>query len=807
MAFGDLKRHCESNDSNCTFRLDQKKYNHTSRKKKEFNSIFKKENVNNFKNPNIFEKNYSIYFDFKNKQDKDINFEFYDDKDQNRYLHIFNLLCYKNILGKLTIYYGLPGMGKSITLIKAFKYEYDHSKFGTLYINCKFLNKSYMNHFQKMQDILKDEIVYLFENEYNSYIKCADIIDKLDKNNMDDSFWNIIISIIKKFCINKNKKYIFIFDQYKNEFDNNQKLYDLNEYLKNLKNKEQYGIIACCSMNNKSVRKLKVENLFERVTTSDNADNIKIKEIKYLFDISHLKIDEKGIYEYTLEKLGKNIKNFIIIRDLFNNRNYKGLLDFVAESKSKIRENLIQFFNLNNDSFTKSEGQPLIHFLNPILSFTVDTEYEIDYIKKIRDFIPFKYFDIQDTRKNYCKIIFNFPLVGEAMTEVYEKIIYASKSIYSIFNDIGLDQGALGGLFEKYVIYTMEPDINKNCKILFNYFKIKEVEIVDKFVPKENENYMIKDIEIKNLNDGDYLFKQKQFNGKAFDCAIFRITNGDAMVFLFQISINKEKIYTIDQLLKYILIFIDYFSYRYKFKIRRENVYFTYIFDVKNKNELNEKCKENGVKCMFFNPSIKKFHDFDNYEFHRIKDPTEMFSNPYSEKYGQNDIIMKDMTKIYNNGKKVFMKKKQKISIETFWKKLYPELNNKKLNLYYSHNINELDLSYLNKANMYLRELKGMEVTDFIKSIDESKKDKLSTDEYKEEILFQKEKNKTLLEFQTENNYVNSDKKILLLIYKTKDLNFNIILDNGIIKTLRNIPIIKNSGIKSYDVYYISEKK
>jgi hypothetical protein len=92
-------------------------------------------------------------------------------------------------------------------------------------------------------------------------------------------------------------------------------------------------------------------------------------------------------------------------------------------------------------------------------------------------------------------------LVGEAMTEVYEKIIYASKSIYSIFNDIGLDQGALGGLFEKYVIYTMEPDINKNCKILFNYFKIKEVEIVDKFVPKENENYMIKDIEIKNLND------------------------------------------------------------------------------------------------------------------------------------------------------------------------------------------------------------------------------------------------------------------------------------------------------------------
>ena len=54
MAFGDLKRHW----------------------KKEFYSIFKKENVNNFKNPNIFEKNYSIYFDFKNKQDKDITINY-----------------------------------------------------------------------------------------------------------------------------------------------------------------------------------------------------------------------------------------------------------------------------------------------------------------------------------------------------------------------------------------------------------------------------------------------------------------------------------------------------------------------------------------------------------------------------------------------------------------------------------------------------------------------------------------------------------------------------------------------------------
>lgn len=35
------------------------------------------------------------------------------------------------------------------------------------------------------------------------------------KKNKDSNFWEIIISIIKIFCVNENKKYIFVFDQYK----------------------------------------------------------------------------------------------------------------------------------------------------------------------------------------------------------------------------------------------------------------------------------------------------------------------------------------------------------------------------------------------------------------------------------------------------------------------------------------------------------------------------------------------------------------------------------------------------------------
>ena len=42
-------------------------------------------------------------------------------------------------LGYFRVYYGQEGIGKSITLIKTFKYNYDHDFFGTLYIHCKCL--------------------------------------------------------------------------------------------------------------------------------------------------------------------------------------------------------------------------------------------------------------------------------------------------------------------------------------------------------------------------------------------------------------------------------------------------------------------------------------------------------------------------------------------------------------------------------------------------------------------------------------------------------------------------------------------
>ena len=52
-------------------------------------------------------------------------------------------------MGKCIIYYGQAGIGKSITLINAFKYHYDHDFFGTLYINTKCMYKYFHEEYFK----------------------------------------------------------------------------------------------------------------------------------------------------------------------------------------------------------------------------------------------------------------------------------------------------------------------------------------------------------------------------------------------------------------------------------------------------------------------------------------------------------------------------------------------------------------------------------------------------------------------------------------------------------------------------------
>jgi hypothetical protein len=233
-------------------------------------------------------------------------------------------------LNKLYFLFGKSGIGKSITIIRVFKYSFNHKNKGTLYINCKSIYQNFKKNIRIFKSILIDEIAFLFENEYKEYIECANKINNYIPNK-DSTFWELIHEIIGT-CKNRKKFYYIIFDQYKNKFDENGELFKLNE---ELKKKNQFCIIACCSLNDKDIRFYKINILFNLKDAQEKLpDNLEITEITHLLDNTSLKLDNGGIFDDAYKKLGKNVKNYIAlseIKKLFPNN----LDEFIQKKKKK----------------------------------------------------------------------------------------------------------------------------------------------------------------------------------------------------------------------------------------------------------------------------------------------------------------------------------------------------------------------------------------------------------------------------------------------------------------------------------------
>ena len=255
--FGDFLNHIHCNDFLEIINDDDKNIKENVSLINNFNSFINKEFPDNgkFKNPTTFDANYFDYFEFFDYLNKLPGFTYY--QDNNRTTMEINLESYEPFIDKLAIFFGKPGIGKSITLIKIFKYLYNHEECGTLYINCKAMHSYFNNDLSKMKKLLLDEIPYLFYEEKDKYENCKDAINKYIKNELP-TFWDLI-KIVITFCNNNNKKYIFVFDQYKEEIDTKDNIFSINN---ELRDKEKYGIIAFCSLNNKDVSYYKIDNLF-----------------------------------------------------------------------------------------------------------------------------------------------------------------------------------------------------------------------------------------------------------------------------------------------------------------------------------------------------------------------------------------------------------------------------------------------------------------------------------------------------------------------------------------------------------------
>ena len=130
-----------------------------------------------------------------------------------------------------------------------------------------------------MKNVLKDEILYFFEEEYELYKNCINEIEQYTPGEKP-SFWELIHRIIE-FCINKNKLYYLIFDQYKNKIDKEGELFKINN---NLKTKNKFCIIVCISLNDKDIRYYKVKKIFDSPKIKNEPDNMIIIEVEHLLD-------------------------------------------------------------------------------------------------------------------------------------------------------------------------------------------------------------------------------------------------------------------------------------------------------------------------------------------------------------------------------------------------------------------------------------------------------------------------------------------------------------------------------------------
>ena len=380
------------------------------------------------------------------------------------------------------------------------------------------------------------------------------------------------------------------------------------------------------------------------------------------------------------------------------------------------------------------------------------------------------------------------------LNDIYDSLIYENPSIYSIFNcNKFLDEEALEGIFEKYVIHHILPDKSLKRKNLFGIFNINKEYKVAKFIQNDNENW--KGFNKNNkiyLNPGTYLFKKENLNGKGFDAAIIIAKKKDeAIVYLFQISINKKEIYTKNQLQDLIELFIQFFQQQFTFKLNKDKVFFTYIFDIKHKNDLLKKCKEKNMKCIFFKSSIKMFTNENDQNLDNIKNIGDIFVCPFNDNC-EKKIEMNNI----KDYQQVFLNNNQLNNLFIFLKSIFSK--NNKVNVIFSNKTDLFDEGILNEETILLRNIEKEELKKWKDCIKGGKnKFKKLIDQNKINIEEEEEED----EEEEKEEKLN---QLKLLILKKVNIKFYLIFPNGEIIDLKKIPIKNDNDKKNiYNVFYI----
>ena len=548
-----------------------------------------------FETPISFEKNFNYYFNYHGKYKIDDKFYVYDDKNYTRLTIVLDI---KSKEQKVHNYFGSSGMGKSVTLIGALKYRDNFDEVGSWYINCKTI-KSLLseNKINIVKQIFIDEIIFLNPNNYYYYESAVKLIKEFNFENKY-SYWDLILNILDKY-INDKIDYIIAFDQYNQS-------QDFNNKLKGIKNKFKYysniKLIIFSSMNETDIRSIKIKELFENL---DDKDEV-YSEIENICKINDNNLTEEQ--QIVLNKMGNSFKGLIEIKSSSN------INEYLKEKKYKLSKKIISFYfseneNLNNKYFDdiKKFIEISLEILGKLLIFSTDYTYDRNNLLEIIEFIPFRYFKIITEDKIFYKVKFGFPFIKEIMLDLYKKIIL--KHSYLGLKNILKNKGSgLGTIFELLVVNNLTPETGPISK--FKNFLISEKYEITSIIKRDNEKKKSK-LRFTLIKNKTYLIEQQQFNGKDLDLLIIDVKDNAIYIYGLQISIYKDKIFSLSYLKKSFLNMLinlnDIFAIN---NFTEQNLYFGYVFDFSRINDYDKilsDCKKEGWNYCFFDTDKKIF--------------------------------------------------------------------------------------------------------------------------------------------------------------------------------------------------------
>ena len=586
---------------------------------------------NSFDIPTDFEKNFNYYFNIKGNINTYQSFYIYDDNIDSRSffcLDFLNMNCNKRIFN----YYGYSGIGKSITIIGALKFRDNFSKLGSLYINCKTIkNLLKQLRFLEVKQLLIDEVIFLNPYDYSSYRNLVEYILNFKFIN-EFSFWDLIINILNIYFF-KNRKYIFVFDQYNVAKDPESKLNLIKkEYFLNRNMK----CIILSSMNEKDIRKIKELNLFNENLISKNEEFSELKNICNIID-GDLSIEKRKV----LEKMGNRLKNLIEIK------NSKDLTKYLESQKLKYFLKIISFYleGEQKEEFLRKKSISYIpsEIIGKILKFQIGYKYDKETLISIIDNIPFRFFDFNGFWKDFLKrkdkdlnsplkskkeniyygIKFSFPLIEEVMTEIY-KLILSSNS-YNYIKSLLKNQGSgLETIFKLSVMNHLSPKIG-GPKKKFNNFIITDKFKIHDIIQNDNKNtekYTLK-------NNTCYIVEQDIFNGKEVDCLIIEMKGNIPYIYGLKISIYKDSNIEKNSLKQSLMHMINNLERIFSQKIDYDKVFFYYVFDYSkvgddDYNEMIKDCSQSGFEYFFFDCEKNIFCDKYNNKINDIKSNTNI---------------------------------------------------------------------------------------------------------------------------------------------------------------------------------------